>query len=34
VIEHVARIRVHLPTGFPDAALFQCVALGLMLSGP
>jgi hypothetical protein len=34
VIEHVARIRVQLPTGCPHAALFRCVALGLMLSGP
>ena len=34
VIEHVARIRVQLPTGCPHAALFRWVALGLMLSGP
>ena len=34
VIEHLARIRVQLPTSCPDAALFRCVALGLMLSGP
>ena len=34
VIEHVARIRVQLPTGCLHAALFRCVALGLMLSGP
>ena len=34
VIEHVARIRVQLPTSCPHAALFRCVALGLMLSGP
>ncbi len=34
VIEHVARIRVQLPTGCPHAALFRRVALGLMLSGP
>ena len=29
VIEHLARIRVQLPTSCPDAALFRCVALGL-----
>ena len=34
VIEHLARIRVQLPTSCPDAALFRCVALGLMPSGP
>ena len=34
VIEHVARIRVQLPTGCPYAALFRCVARGLMPSGP
>jgi hypothetical protein len=34
VIEHVARIRGQLPTGCPDTALFRCVALGLMPSGP
>jgi hypothetical protein len=34
VIEHIARIRVQLPTSCPDAALFQSVALGLMPSGP
>jgi hypothetical protein len=34
VIEHVARIRVQLPTSCPDAALFRCVARGLMPSGP
>ena len=34
VIEHVARIRVQLPTSCPDATLFRCVALGLMPSGP
>jgi hypothetical protein len=34
VIEHIARIRVRLPTSCPDAALFRCVALGLMPSGP
>jgi hypothetical protein len=34
VIEHIARIRVHLPTNCPEAALFRTVALGLMRSGP
>jgi hypothetical protein len=34
VIEHVARIRVQLPTGCPDAALFRSVALNFMPSGP
>jgi hypothetical protein len=34
VIEHVARIRVQLPTGCPYAALFRSVARGLMPSGP
>ena len=34
VIEHIARIRVQLPTSCPDAALFRCVARGLMPSGP
>jgi hypothetical protein len=34
VIEHLARIRVQLPTSCPDAALFQYVARGLMPSGP
>ena len=33
VIEHLARIRVQLPTSCPDAALFRCVALGFMPSG-
>jgi hypothetical protein len=34
VIEHIARIRIQLPTSCPDAALFRCLALGLMPSGP
>jgi Transposase DDE domain group 1 len=34
VIEHIARIRVQLPTSCPQAALFRTVALGLMPSGP
>jgi len=34
VIEHVARIRIHLPTSYPEAALFRQVALGLMPAVP
>jgi Transposase DDE domain group 1 len=34
VIEHIARIRVQLPTSCPEEALFRAVALGLMPSGP
>src|SRR3982075_1917494 len=34
VIEHIARIRVQLPTSCPDRALFRAVALGLPRSGP
>jgi DDE family transposase len=34
VIEHIARIRVQLPTSCPEAALFRTVALGLLQSGP
>jgi hypothetical protein len=34
VIEHLARIRVQLPTSCPEAALFRTVARGLMPSGP
>src|SRR4249919_3974043 len=34
VIEHVARIRIQLPTSCPEGALFRTVALGLMQSGP
>jgi hypothetical protein len=34
VIEHIARIRIHLPTSCPEAALFRTVALGLLRSGP
>ena len=34
VIEHIARIRVQLPTSYPDAALFRSVALNFMPSGP
>ena len=34
VIEHIARIRIQLPTSCPERALFRTVALGLMPSGP
>jgi Transposase DDE domain group 1 len=34
VIEHIARIRVQLPTSCPERALFRTVALALMPSGP
>jgi Transposase DDE domain group 1 len=34
VIEHIARIRVQLPTSCPEGALFRAVAFGLLLSGP
>ena len=34
VIEHIARIRVQLPTSFPEAALFRTIALRLMPCGP
>ncbi len=34
VIEHVARIRIRLPTSCPQGALFRTVALGLSPSGP
>jgi 7-cyano-7-deazaguanine reductase len=34
VIEHIARIRVQLPTSCPERALFRAVALGLTPSGP
>jgi hypothetical protein len=34
VIEHIARIRVQLPTSCPERALFKTVALRLMPSGP
>jgi hypothetical protein len=34
VIEHIARIRVQLPTNCPERALFRTVALGLLPSGP
>jgi Transposase DDE domain group 1 len=34
VIEHIARIRIQLPTSCPQGALFRTVALALMPSGP
>jgi hypothetical protein len=34
VIEHIARISVHLPASCPERALFREVALGLMPAGP
>jgi Transposase DDE domain group 1 len=34
VIEHLARIRVQLPTSCPQGALFRAVALRLLPSGP
>jgi len=34
VIEHIARIRIQLPTSCPDSALFRTVALRLMPCGP
>ena len=34
VLEHIARIRIQLPTSCPQGALFRRVALGLMPSGP
>jgi len=34
VIEHIARIRIQLPTSYPEGALFRTVALGLMPSAP
>ena len=34
VIEHIARIRIQLPTSCPEGALFRTIALGQMPSGP
>jgi hypothetical protein len=34
VIEHIARVRIQLPTSCPQGALFRAVALGLLPSGP
>ena len=30
VVEHIARIRIHLPTSCPERVLFRQIALGLM----
>ncbi len=34
VIEHIARIRIHLPTSCPERTMFRAVALGIMPSAP
>jgi Transposase DDE domain group 1 len=34
VIEHIARIRIRLPTSCPEGASFRTVALRLMPCGP
>ena len=34
VIEHIARIRIQLPTSCPEGALFRVVAFSLLPSGP
>jgi hypothetical protein len=34
VIEHIARIRIRLPTSCPEGALFRTVARSLLPSGP
>jgi Transposase DDE domain group 1 len=34
VIEHLARIRIQLPTSCPEGTLFRAVALGIMPSAP
>jgi hypothetical protein len=34
VIEHIARIRIQLPTSCPQGGLFRAIALGLMPSAP
>jgi len=34
VVEHIARIRVHLPTSCPERSLFRQIALALMPAGP
>jgi hypothetical protein len=34
VVEHIARIRIHLPTSCPERALFREIALGLLPAGP
>jgi hypothetical protein len=34
IIEHVARIRIHLPANCPEGALFRTIALGIMPAAP
>ncbi len=34
VIEHIARIRVQLPTSCPERVLFRTVAIGVLSAGP
>ena len=34
VIEHTARIRIHLPSSCPERSLFRTVALSFMPCGP
>jgi Transposase DDE domain group 1 len=34
VVEHLARIRIQLPTSCPERALFRKIALGLLPAGP
>jgi hypothetical protein len=34
VIEHLARIRIQLPTSCPEGVLFRSLAIGIMPSGP
>lgn len=34
VLEHIARIRIHLPTSCPERQLFRHIALGLMPAVP
>jgi hypothetical protein len=34
VVEHIARIRIHLPASCPQRILFRQIALGLMPAGP
>ncbi len=34
VIEHIARIRIQLPTSCPEGALFRTIALGQMPPAP
>jgi len=34
VVEHIARIRIHLPASCPERHLFRQIALGLMPAEP